>query len=125
MPSRLTDKQRWQIQYLRSQGHSNSFIARKIGCTRKTVRRWTKKGLGDIKENVRFDQYLKVSRRKKQRIVHEVLHTCTSLRKLAWKYNLSHMTVHKIIKNHSPEDPIKPYKLTLTPKLSGRQKQLR
>ena len=61
----------------------------------------------------------------KRKIVREVLNTSTSMRKLGNKYNLSDRTIRIIIKNYSPNDPIKPYKQQDVPKLTLRQKDLR
>ena len=125
MNTRLTENQRLRIQYLKSQGHSNLSIASTIKCSPRTVRRWANKAFGDIQENKRSGRKSKISNRTKQRIIREVLHNKTSLSKLAQKYNLSKSSIHRIIRNYSPKDPIKPYKLKLVPRLTDRQKQLR
>ena len=125
MKTRLTHEQRLKIQYFRSLKKSDAYTARVLGCTRRTVRKWANKQFGNTKETKRSGRKTKSSSRKKRVIIHEALNTQTSLRKLSQKHHLSANTVRNIINNFCPEDPIKPYKQKIIPKLTNQQKQLR
>ena len=64
----------------------------------------------------------KTTDRTKRTIVYGILHSNTYLRKLSRKYNLCPETIRTIIKSHSPDDPIKPYKQQCVPRLTIEQK---
>ena len=78
-----------------------------------------------FKKKKRLGRKHKSDTRKKRKIVREILQGKTSLRKLGQKYNLSHQTISNIIKNYSPDDPIKVYKKSVIPRLTNHQKHLR
>ena len=125
MFGRLSAEQRLQIQCLRLKGHSIRDIATKVACSPSTVVLWCSKKIGSVNDAKRTRRKQKVDQRKKRRIVHKILTQKTSLRKLAVENNVSPNTIQRIIKTHSPEDPIKPYKKRKIPKLTPKQKKIR
>ena len=89
------------------------------------MKKWADIQFGNTKEKLRSGRKSKTHDRTKRTIVKEITSSDTSLRKLAQKYNLSPQTIQRIIKNYSPNDPIKPYKRRRIPRLTNAQKILR
>ena len=118
-------EKRVQIQYLRSLNKSDRFIAQTVGCTRETVARWANRPFGITEEKKRPGPKSKTTDRTKRKIVHEIINSDTSLRKLGRKYHLSPQTINTIIKRYSINDPIKPYKQQCVPRLTAAHKLLR
>lgn len=124
MPKRVSYANRVKIQVLHQRHWKVTDIAREVKVNRKTVRRWIQKEFGDVNEQ-KHGRPLNASARVQRLIVRQIKEPGASLRLVARKNSSNKDSVKRIVRNASKNDPIKPYKPPLQPRIQKNQMLLR
>ena len=106
---KLCNADRIRIQALHESGKSISHLSRTFKVNRKVVQKWINRPQNQVVDKKRSGHPSKVTPRLSRQIKHDLQQQQSSLRKLGYKYSISHNTIRNSVLNCN--QPLYPYKV--------------